>query len=347
MPLVNGKIDILYDARWAGNHGIGRFAGELQKLLPNLTPFHAQRRPMHPLDAALLGVALWRRRPKLFFSPGGNPPIGWPGPFVFTLCDLNIVSIGDNSNVAKRAYYRYVIRPSCHRAEFVLTISEYSRLEVIAWAGVSDEKVVNVGCGVGPPFTPSGGKYDPGYPYLLYVGGRKPHKNLPRLLEAYSLSGVRKDAKLVLSGHANKQFSEKIERLQLEKDVVFLDLSDDRDLTDAYRGALAFVFPSYYEGFGLPPLEAMACGVPVLTSNVCSIPEVVGDAGLMVDPFDVGAIADGIKRLVHDRSLREELRRKGLLRAKKFCWDDTARRTWSVLQMAAEHRFVNRSRRKL
>ena len=327
-------IDILYDARWVGNHGIGRFARELQRLLPNLTPFHARRRPSHPLDGVLLGAVLWRKKPKLFFSPGGNPPIGWPGPFVFTLCDLNLLCIRENSNAAKRAYYRHVIRPACHRAAFVLTISEYSKREIAAWGGVNDEKVVNVGCGVGTPFTLSGEKYDPGYPYLLYVGNRRPHKNLPRLLEAYSLSGVRGDVKLVLSGQPDKQISEKIDRLGLEGDVVFLDLSSDLDLSDAYRGALGFVFPSYYEGFGLPVLEAMACGAPVLTSNVCSIPEVVGDAGVLVDPFEVGAIADGIKRLTHDSSLQEELRRKGLLRAKKFSWEETARRTWGVLQMA-------------
>jgi len=327
-------IDILFDARWIGNHGIGRFARELQRLLPNLTPFHARRRPSHPLDGLLLGAALWRRKPNLFFSPGGNPPIGWPGPFVFTLCDLNLLCIRENSTAAKRAYYRHVIRPACHRAASVLTISEYSKREICAWAGLSEEKVVNVSCAVGPPFTTFGGKHDPGYPYLLYVGNRKPHKNLPRLLEAYSLSGVRRDAKLVLSGHTDRQTSERIDRLGLNGDVLFLDLSSDLDLSNAYRGALGLVFPSYYEGFGLPPLEAMACGTPVLTSNVCSLPEVVGDAAALIDPFDVEAIADGIRRLVHDGSLREELRAKGLIRADSFSWNETARRTWAVLQMA-------------
>lgn len=326
--------DILFDARWIGNHGIGRLARELHRLLPNLIPFQARRRPSHPLDGILLGAALWRLKPNLFFSPGGNPPIGWPGTFVFTLCDLNLVVIPENSNAAKRAYYRHVIRPACHRAAFVLTISEYSRHEICEWAGLGGEKVVNVSCAVGPPFTTSGGKHEPGYPYLLYVGNRKPHKNLPRLLEAYSLSDVRKDAKLVLSGQPDRQVSENIHRLGLDVDVCFLELPGDLELSNAYRGALGLIFPSYYEGFGLPPLEAMACGTPVLTSNVCSLPEVVGDAAIVVDPFDVQAIADGIKRLVQDGSLREELRRKGLLRVSGFSWDETARRTWAVLQMA-------------
>jgi len=129
--------------------------------------------------------------------------------------------------------------------------------------------------------------------------------------------------------------SGEIERLGLTGDVVFADSDGDRDLSDIYRGALGFVFPSLYEGFGLPPLEAMACGIPVLTSKVCSLQEVVGDAGVLVDPFDVEAIADGIRRLVQDSDLRTELRQKGLLRAKEFCWDKTASRTREILQMAA------------
>jgi len=326
--------EILYDARWIGNHGIGRFAGELQKLLPGLAPFEARRRPWHPLDPAFLGAALWHQRPRLFFSPGYNLPVGWPKPFIFTLHDLNHLCVRDNSNAAKRAYYKYIILPGCHRAAFVLTVSEYSKREISAWAGVSEEKIVNVGNGVGLPFTPTGGKYEPGFPYLLYVGSRKPHKNLPRLLEAYSISGVRRDARLVLTGSPDQKIVSDIERLGLSGDVVFADSHADGDLSDVYRGALALVFPSLYEGFGLPPLEAMACGIPVLTSKMCSLTEVVGEAGILVDPLDVEAIGDGIRRLVQDSELRRELREKGLLRAKKFSWEETAQRIRKVLDMA-------------
>ena len=253
---------------------------------------------------------------------------------MFTLCDLNLLCVSENSNSVKRAYYNQVIKPACHRAASVLTISEYSKREICNWAGIAEEKVVNVSCAVGPPFVPSGGKYNPGYPYLLYVGNRKAHKNLPRLLEAYSMAGVRQDVKLVLSGQADKPVSEEIRCLGLQGDVQFLPLPSDVDLSDAYRGAIGLVFPSFYEGFGLPPLEAMACGTPVLTSNVCSIPEVVGDAALLINPFDVEAISGGIKRLVRDDSLREAMREKGLVRVNKFSWEETARRTWAVLRMA-------------
>src|ERR1700687_1841153 len=336
MPKGSAKTtEILYDARWIGNHGIGRFAGEVYKMLPGLTPFQSRRRPWHPLDPAFLGAALWQKKPKLFFSPGYNSPLGWPRPFVFTLHDLNHLCVRENSNAAKRAYYKHVIRPACHRAAVVLTVSEYSKHEITAWAKVKEEKIVNVGNGVGSPFVPTGRKYEPGYPYLLYVGSRKAHKNLPRLLEAYSISGVRRDVRLVLSGSPDRCLSGEIARLGLTGDVVFSYSNADGELSDVYRGALAFVFPSLYEGFGLPPLEAMACGIPVLASKVCSLPEVIGDSGVLVDPLDVEAVADGIRRLVQDSDLRAELREKGLLRAKKFSWDETARRTREVLQMVA------------
>jgi len=329
--------EVLYDARWIGSHGIGRFAGELYKRLPGLAPFQSRRRPWHPLDPALLGLTLWQKRPRLFFSPGYNSPVGWPNPFVFTLHDLNHLCVPDNSSAAKRAYYRHIIRPACHRAAFVLTVSEYSKGEIASWAKVKEEKILNVGNGVGLPFVSTGGRYEPGYPYLLYVGSWKPHKNLPRLLKAYSISAVRREARLVLCGNSDGNiFFTEIERLGLTGEVAFADSDADAELSAIYRGALAFVFPSLYEGFGLPPLEAMACGVPVLTSNVCSLPEVVGDAAVLVDPTDVEAIAQGIDRIVFDSDLRGELRRKGLARSAKFSWEETARKTSAALRMAVE-----------
>jgi glycosyltransferase involved in cell wall biosynthesis len=324
---------ILYDARWTGNHGIGRFAAEIHKAIPDLTPFCSRRRPWHPADPVLLAAALWRSKPKLFFSPGYNSPLGWPGSFVFTLHDLNHLCVPENSNPLKRAYYHRIIKPACHRAQCVLTVSEYSKQEIAKWAQINEERIINVGNGVGPPFSPAGRKYDPGFPYLLYVGSRKPHKNLPRLLKAYSVSGVRKEVRLMLSGNRDPLIARKIARLGLQADVCFADLSLDDDLSSVYRGALGFVFPSLYEGFGLPPLEAMACGTPVLTSNVCSLPEVVGDAAILVNPLNIDDIANGVKRLVQDSSLRRDLKGKGLRRAELFSWRETARRTIQALQL--------------
>jgi glycosyltransferase involved in cell wall biosynthesis len=328
-------VKVLYDARWIGDHGIGRFADELQKSLPGLVRYQARRRPWHPLDPAFLGVALWYQRPQLFFSPGYNSPVGWPKPFIFTLHDLNHLCVPDNSNAAKRAYYKHIVRPACHQAAFVLTVSEYSKREISAWAGVSEQKIVNVGNGAGYPFTPDGPRHEPGYPYLLYVGSHKPHKNLDRLLKAYAISDTCREVRLVMTGTPSLSLRSQIQELSLSEQVQFANLASNEALARLYRGALAFVFPSLYEGFGLPPLEAMACGIPVLTSNVCSLPEVMGNAGVLVNPLDVEAIADGIRRLVQDGELRARLRQAGLLRAKEFSWDETARKTLEVLHMAA------------
>ncbi len=153
-------------------------------------------------------------------------------------------------------------------------------------------------------------------------------------MNAYFISGVQKDVRLVLSGEPDPQIAKEIARLGLEDYVAFKDLSTDGTLAEVYRGAVAFLFPSLYEGFGLPPLEAMACGVPVLTSNVCSLPEVVGDAAVLVHPQDVEEIADGIKRLVQDSLLRDQLQERSLLRARVFSWGETARKTLLTLQFA-------------
>jgi glycosyltransferase involved in cell wall biosynthesis len=323
--------EILYDARWIGNHGIGRFASEIQKQLPELVPLESQRPPFHPFDPVLLAATLWRKSPKLFFSPGYNPPLGWPGAFVFTLHDLNHLRVPENSSALKRAYYQFIIKPAAHRARCLLTVSEYAKQEIAEWAQLSEDQIVNVGNGVGPAFVPTGEKYDPGYSYLLYVGSRKAHKNLFRLLQAYSASGVRSQVRLVISGQPEQEIVDDITRLGLQRDVLFKDLLTDDELSAAYRGSVAFVFPSLYEGFGLPPAEAMACGTPVLTSNVCSLPEVVGDSALLVNPLDVEEIAEGIGRLVSDSALRAEFSKKGPAHIKRFTWDETARKVRHAL----------------
>lgn len=325
---------ILYDARWIGPHGIGRFADELAKMLPHLRSFQRKRRPWHPFDPAFLGVELRRERAELFFSPGYNSPVGWPKPFVFTLHDLHHLCVPENSTAMKRAYYQYVIRPACHRAAFVLTVSEYSRQEIAAWAGVDGRTVINVGNGVGEPFTAAGPKYDPGYPYLLYVGSHKPHKNLPRLIRAYASAGICDDVRLVMTGAPSLKLRTIIDEVRAGARIHFAGTTNNDELARFYRGALGFVFPSLYEGFGLPPLEAMACGAPVLTSNVCSLPEVVGNAGILVDPTSVEEIAFGIKTLVENSEKRGTLRQMGFLRAKSFSWSETARKTNEVLRMA-------------
>jgi glycosyltransferase involved in cell wall biosynthesis len=327
--------EVLYDARWIGSdYGVGRFAAELQKSLPGMKPFQARRRPWHPFDPIMLGTVLRRKQPRLFFSPGYNAPLGWSGNFIFTLHDLHHLHVP--ASLLKREYYRYLIRPACHRAAFVLTVSEYSKREIAAWASLEGDKIINVGNGVSLPFTLEGKKHEPGYPYLLYVGSRRHNKNLPRLLSAFAMSGLSQEVRLLLTGHPDDQICRLIASLSLSADVKFAGSCTDAGLSELYRGALGLLYPSLYEGFGLPPLEAMACGAPVLVSNVCSIPEVVGDAAIQVNPLDVEEMTAAMRRLVRDSDLRRQLQAKGLRRARHFSWSETARKTSEVIRRATD-----------
>ena len=189
--------------------------------------------------------------------------------------------------------------------------------------------------------------------YVLSVGSNKPHKNLQRLIEAWKISGfgvrdsgfgIRKvpqspvpspqsPIKLVIAGHWDERYPEAkklSEESGLKDKVLFIGQVEDADLPALYSGAELFVFPSLYEGFGLPVIEAMACGVPVLCSGVSSLPEVAGDAALLVEPRDVNTLAAKMGQVLMDEGLRQEMHRKGLAQAKKFSWEQTARETVNV-----------------
>jgi glycosyltransferase involved in cell wall biosynthesis len=326
---------LLADYRWIGPHGIGRFASEIRQRLPALRPLPAFWPLLHPLEPVLLAGVLCAFRPLVYFSPGFNPPAWSPGPFVFTLHDLIHLHVPAEASRAKRVYYHLVVRPAAHRAYRVLTVSHYTHQEIVEWSGLPAERVVVVGNGVGPAFTPAGVHHTPGYPYLFYVGNHKPHKNLARLLQGFAHSGLQRDLYLVLTGMPDAALSQQTTALQLQDRVVYAGHLTETELAAYYRGAVAVVCPSLYEGFGLCPLEAMACGTPVVTSNLTALPEVVGDAAVLVNPYDVEAIAWGIQRVVEDSALHQILHYRGLERAKQFTWEQTTAHVWQVLQEAA------------
>ncbi|NLL68051.1 MAG: glycosyltransferase family 4 protein [Clostridiaceae bacterium] len=225
---------------------------------------------------------------------------------------------------------------SCNRADKIITISEFSKQEIIKCLGIEKDKIVVMPVGVDTSI------YHPYYKeeeicnvtekyklpreYMLYLGTLEPRKNLERLIQAYSL--LKKEIpcvpKLVMAGGKGWMYEgifETVKALQIEKDIIFTGYIKPEDSPILMRGAKMFLFPSLYEGFGMPPLEAMACGTPVLVSNAASLPEVVGDAGLQVDPFSIDDIKNGIKLLIEDENKRSELSLKGIERAKLFTWD--------------------------
>jgi glycosyltransferase involved in cell wall biosynthesis len=232
-------------------------------------------------------------------------------------------------------------------ADRIITDSTYIKKDILRFYSISEEKIDVVPLGVEErlrPMRPTEteavrGRYGIGFPYLLHVGRVEKKKNLSRTLQAFAQikRGLAKPVKVVLVGTPGPGAEEVfriIRDLDLEEDVHSVGYASQKDLPALYAGATLFLFPSLYEGFGMPVLEAMACGTPVLTSNVASLPEVAGDAAVQVDPYDVGSIADGILRLVEDPALREVCIRKGLERAKGFTWERTARATLAVYRKA-------------
>jgi len=218
-----------------------------------------------------------------------------------------------------------------HRAEKVLTVSNYSKGRLIEWSGVSEDKIVVVGNGVDTVFSPEGNLHKFDAPYILYIRNSKPHKNVATLLKAFALMSE-SDVKLVLNGNPDENARHEALRLGVLDRVIFAGRISEDKLPEYYRGAAVVTMPSLYEGFGLPALEGMASGVPVVVSNSTSLPEVVGDAGLLVDPTDPASIAHGLDRALSDTVLRRDLRRLGLERAKKFKWDDVAARINRVME---------------
>ena len=242
------------------------------------------------------------------------------------------------------AYARTSIRLAAKRSTRVLTVSESSKRDILRFVDVPADKINVIYNAYDERFSDEPReedvvrvreRYQLHDPFVLYAGNVKPHKNLERLIEAFG--SVRRRGldhlKLVLIGDEISGYAalrRAVHRHQLHKYVRFLGYLPEETLAVMYRLAGVFVFPSLYEGFGLPPLEAMASGTPVVMSNVSSLPEVAGDAAVLVDPYDPAAIADGIERVLTDDALRRDLTAKGLARAKQFSWETSVRRVRDI-----------------
>jgi len=242
------------------------------------------------------------------------------------------------------AYARTSITLAAKRATRVLTVSESSKRDIQRFVDIPPGKVDVIYNSYDPRFgvEPDADtvnrvreRYQLQSEFVLYAGNVKPHKNLERLIEAFHLVRSRglDHLKLVLIGDEISKYTalrRAVHRHQLHNYVRFLGYLPEDTLAVMYRLAGVFVFPSLYEGFGLPPLEAMASGTPVVTSNLSSLPEVAGDAAVLVDPYSAEAIADGMYRVLTDNDLRSDLRRRGPERAKQFSWEASVRRVREI-----------------
>jgi glycosyltransferase involved in cell wall biosynthesis len=271
-----------------------------------------------------------------------------PCPVVVSVHDLSFEHLPQTFNRRSRTQLRLTVRHSVRRAARILTLSEHTRRDMIETYGTSPERITAI-----PLAAPSYfGRvqeekelqrvrhiYGIEGDYILCVSSIQPRKNLPRLVRAYASlrnkRGPGKLPKLVLVGKCAWLYDEtlrSIEEGKMKDSVILTGYVPQSDLPALYSGSVCFVYPSYFEGFGLPPLEAMKCGTPVIAGNRTSLPEVVGDAGILVDPFDVSAIAAAIERIVDDSDFRHQLSVRGLARSRIFDWRETARRTLNVYE---------------
>jgi len=267
---------------------------------------------------------------------------------VVTIHDVFAWSCPGTSTLLEVLIYRYWLPRVLPRADAVITISQASKADIMHYLRIPTHKIHIIYRCVSEryqPVSPSDitrvrARYALPPGYILFVGSVEERKNLRRLLQACARlwqAGERRP--LVIAGARRRKYHstmQTLRELDIEQHVIFTGYVPEADLPALYSGADLFVFPSLYEGFGLPPLEAMACGTPVVCSNAASLPEVVGDAAITVDPYDVEGLAEAMQRVLTDTGLREELREKGLARAKRFTWERAAKETIAVYRKVLE-----------
>src|SRR6266511_1033138 len=294
-----------------------------------------------------------RERIDLLHCPYWSNPLWSPWPTVVTVHDVIQFVLKEYAwRKISRLYFGLVSR-AARRADAIITVSECSKRDIVKLLRLPPERIHVIGNAVDEDtiypvrdawlLANMRERYGIGSRFILYFGGFDMRKNVPRLIEAYAQlpEALRREYQLVISGRyqhlGHPLFPDPrvtVDRLGLEGNVVFTGQIREQDKAPLYSAATVFAFPSLYEGFGMPVLEAMACGTPVVTSNRSALPEVVGDAGLLVDPTDPDALGAALLQLLSDRALRADLSERGLQQARSFSWRATAERTLAAYQDA-------------
>ncbi len=351
-------MHVALDLRMVGRplHGIARYALELARRLPAMAPratfellvgpqfepsflpgapgnvrlVRARTAFLSPAEQLELPLLLARLRPQLYHSPSFSTPAAFRGNLALTIHDANHLAFPDAYGALHGLYYRHLVRPGALRARTVYTVSEFARDELRQRLGIPKERIQVVYNGVDPVFRPQPEeavarfRAERGLPerFALYVGNAKPHKNLPQLLEAFS--HVPGDLGLVLCTSRSGVGPLLAKAGANASRVRVIEMVGDEELPLLYASARLFAFPSLYEGFGLPPLEAMACGTPVVAVHATAVPEVLGEAALFVEPRNAEALAEAMIQIDENQALADRLRQAGLARAAQFNWDATA-----------------------
>lgn len=319
--------------------GVQRYAHEVTRRLNGRVEIMAP-----PFTARLIGNA-WeqlvlprRVRGRLLWSPANSGPLTVERQVV-TIHDVSVLEHPEWFSPSFARWYNYMIPRLARRARHVFTSSEHSRQRLMERTGARPEQVSVVYCGVDERFAPASPeavdevRQRLALPpvYLLSLGSIEPRKNLPALIRAWeALGNQQRGARLVIAGGIGDVFRE-VGLTSIPQSVQLTGYVADEDLPYLLNGATGFVFPSLYEGFGLPVLEAMACGTPVAATRTTSVPEVVGDAALLFDPTSTDEMVAVLARLLDDEETRRKLRLAGLERARRFSWDVTADKIWDRL----------------
>jgi len=293
-----------------------------------------------------------------FTSPTGSLTKIKDTIYINTIYDLTPILHPETHGKIMILHYKYVLPRILKRSDAIITVSYNTKKDLVKYYNIPEEKIKVIYLGVDDIFKPLNNKEElPIYikkkfnissPYLLYVGMIEPRKNLVRLIHAFDK--LKKEGfphSLIIVGAIGwkyKEIFQLVDSLDHHRNIIFTGFVELNDLVKLYNCAEIFVYPSLYEGFGLPPLEAMACGTPVVTSNTSSIPEVVGDAALLIDPYNIDSIVQGVKRVLEDENLKNDLKNKGIRRAKEFNWAKTANKTCQTYKEL--HDMIQNQRKK-
>jgi len=319
-------------------------------------PFPEWRQPWistaHPVarigwEQSGLVFQAYRDRIELLHGMAFVTSPAWRGPSVVTIHDLAFMKLGGHAPKRRTIYLSTMIKQSVKRAGRIIVISSQTSQDAQALLGVDPGKIAITPLGVSPtlkPLTPDARvafrkRHDLDRPTILYLGTLEPRKNIPILLRAFDRIAEESGAELVLGGAEGwltDELHQTLSSMRWRDRVRLTGFIPETDLAAWLSAADCFAFPSRYEGFGLPPLEAMACGTPVISSTSSSLPEVLGDAAVLVDPDDVEGLGDALARVLGDAVLASGLRERGLARAARYSWAETARLTRMVYQAALD-----------
>ena len=330
----------LFDRKWSEEFIFGK----------NVTPVALFPQARHPFLYYLwfeyaIPAALKKYKADLFLSPDGYLSLSTKVPQIGVIHDLNFEHYPNDLPALTRWYYRHYFPKFAKAAARIATVSEFSKSDIINCYSIPKEQIDVVYNGVNELYQPVDeaeiqsvrDKFTEGKPYFLFVGMLHQRKNIANLFRAYELFRNRSGqaVKLLIVGHKKwwtSEMEEVYNGMSFKEDVVFLGRQPIEELVKIVASALAMTYVSYFEGFGVPIVESMRCGVPVITSNVTSMPEVSGDAALLVDPFDVNSIMEAMMKISSDASFAAVLSSKGLKQSEKFSWNFSGDLLWECIQ---------------